>query len=262
MTPEMEANVVSAGRRFYAAGIIALGLQHFYNGDFVPVIVPSFPAWLPGQYFWTCVAGTGLVITGGAILVGKAARPAAVVLGSALLAVLVFRHIPGQLPKFRSLGAWTDAFKELTLSGGAFVAAASVRDPDRPRLDRGFLDFGCLALGITVAVFGVDHFLYTAFVASLVPTWIPGHVFWTYFCGVALIAAGVGMILRIRARLASGLLGSMIFAWLIVLHIPLAIRAPYGSNGNEWTSVYEALAFSGIAFILARLLPRRAASPN
>jgi hypothetical protein len=43
----------------------------------------------------------------------------------------------------------------------------------------------------------------------------------------------------------------MIFLWFIMLHIPRAIADPHSGNGNEWTSVFEALAFSGIAFLMA-----------
>ncbi len=112
---------------------------------------------------------------------------------------------------------------------------------------------GRFFLPITVITFGIDHFLYPEFVASLVPRWIPGPVFWTYFAAVALIAAGVAMIVNVLARWASILLGIMIFLWFLLLHIPRAIADPHSGNGNEWTSVFEALAFSGIAFILAAL---------
>jgi len=43
----------------------------------------------------------------------------------------------------------------------------------------------------------------------------------------------------------------MLFLWVIVLHIPRAIANPYVGNGNELTSVFEALAFSGIALGIA-----------
>jgi uncharacterized membrane protein len=258
----MEKRITGLGRLFYAIGIIGIGGQHFYNAEFVPVILPSLPASLQGQYFWTSLAGTGLIITGGAIAIGKGARAAAILLGAVLLALVIFWDIPHQVAtNLRSLGAWTNSFKALTLAGGALVAAASLPDAGSARWDRRFVSFGCYAIAITAAVFGVDHFLYVAFVASLVPAWIPGHVFWTYFCGAALIAAGLGMILRIKARLAAGLLGGMIFVWLLVLHIPLAIAEPRSGKGNEWTSVFEALAFSGIAFILSRVLPRTSAAP-
>jgi uncharacterized membrane protein len=260
LTEATEKRIILYGRLFYAMGIVALGLQHFYNADFIPVIVPSFPESLHGRFFWTCVVGMGLIITGAATMMGKAGRPAAILLGTALLALLVFRHIPVQAAaNFRSLGAWTGAFKDLTLAGGAFAVAATLPGEKSPSADRRFTSFGCFAMAITCAVFGVDHFLYVDFVASLVPSWIPWHVFWTYFCGAALVAAGAGMMLRIRARLASGLLAGMIFAWLLMLHIPRAIVQDYGSDlGNEWTSVFEALAFSGIALILSRTLPKAA----
>ena len=95
------------------------------------------------------------------------------------------------------------------------------------------------------------------FVASLVPAWIPGHAFWTYFAGTALIASGVAMITRIKARLAATMLGVMLLTWVLVLHIPRAIADPYSGIGGEWTSVFEALAESGIAFILGETLSER-----
>lgn len=260
MTPIAERRILALGRLFYALGIVGIGGQHFYNGDFVQVILPSFPTGIPGQYFWVLVAGFGLILTGGAIIIGVGARAAAILLGSVLLAVLVLRDIPYQVATSPgSIGAWTNCFKALTLAGGAFAAAASLPRQGSARLDRYFVTFGCLATAVTVATFGVDHFVYTAFVATLVPAWVPGPVFWTYFCGAALCAGGAGLILRIRARLAAGLLGAMIFAWLLMLHIPLAIADPHSGSGNQWTSVFEALSFSGIALILSRLLPTKAA---
>jgi hypothetical protein len=53
------------------------------------------------------------------------------------------------------------------------------------------------------------------------------------------------------ARLASLLVGVMIFLWVVMLHIPRAIADPYTNVGNEWASVFEALAFSGMALMLA-----------
>ena len=106
--------------------------------------------------------------------------------------------------------------------------------------------------------FGIDHFLYTEFVATLVPGWIPVSVFWTYFGAVALIGSGVCIMLKIKIRLVGILLGIMLFLWFIMLHIPRAIVDPNTEKGNEITSVFQALAFSGIAFLLATLSSRKA----
>jgi hypothetical protein len=99
--------------------------------------------------------------------------------------------------------------------------------------------------------FGLDHFFYTDGISTIVPNWIPWHIFWTYFAGVALIGSGVTIILKIQLKLSALLLSLMIFLWLIVLHIPRAIADPYSLQGNEVSSVFEAFGFSGIAYLIA-----------
>jgi hypothetical protein len=108
--------------------------------------------------------------------------------------------------------------------------------------------------------FGIDHFLYTDFVAKLVPGWIPWHVFWTYFGGVALIGSGVAIIFKIKLRVIALLQGTMLFLWFILLHVPDAITRPTFLKGNEVVSAADALGFSGTAFVIActvRLRERR-----
>jgi hypothetical protein len=46
----------------------------------------------------------------------------------------------------------------------------------------------------------------------------------------------------------------MLIIWFAILHIPRAIANPdNGGAGNEVTSVFQALAFAGIAFAIAYL---------
>jgi hypothetical protein len=66
------------------------------------------------------------------------------------------------------------------------------------------------------------------------------------------MAGGLGIILNIQRHLAANLLGIMIFIWFIILHIPRAMVDPHSGNGNEITSVFEALSFSGIALLIGR----------
>jgi hypothetical protein len=47
------------------------------------------------------------------------------------------------------------------------------------------------------------------------------------------------------------LLGAMIFIWVIILHIPKAIAASADDAGGEITSAFLALAYCGIAFVIA-----------
>jgi len=243
-------------RFFFAISLVAIAGQQLYCADFRPLIMTPWAAWMPGRLIWTWICSAGLIAVAIAIILEIKARSTAIVTGVVfLLFVLVF-HIPYQAANnLHFLGAWGDAFKELAYSGGCFIVAGSFPEE---QTTSGFINhaaklipFGKYFFCTTMIVFGFEHFIYPAFVATLVPNWIPGHLFWAYFGGVALIVAGLAIVLNIQANLAAALLGAMIFLWFILLHIPRAIIDPYSGNGNEWTSVFEVLGFSGIAFLIA-----------
>ena len=255
-------NLVKAGRWFFAVCLIGLAGQQFYYADFRPVFVPPWPGHIPGEAILAYLSSTALIGVALAILLEKKARTAMLILGGFFLALLLFCHIPYELmvdQASKHIGVWSNAFKELAFSGGAFAVAGSYPDDQLAvqkktaliRLLELFIPMGSLFFSITMIVFGIDHFLYVDFVATLVPDWIPGHLFWTYFAAVALIGSGLAIILRIRLKLVGILLGTMIFLWFIFLHIPRAAIAPPTDKGNELTSVFEALGFSGVAFIIA-----------
>jgi len=52
-------------------------------------------------------------------------------------------------------------------------------------------------------------------------------------------------------------LGTMIFTWFIILHIPRVIASSLSDMGDEITSALLALAYSGIAFVIAGATKRK-----
>jgi uncharacterized membrane protein len=112
---------------------------------------------------------------------------------------------------------------------------------------------GRVFVAISLVVFGVQHFIYGGFVATLVPAFMPGRLFWAYFVGVAFFAAAAGILYHLLARAAATMLGVMFFLFVLLLHIPRIIGN--SSNGNEWTSGFVALAMCGGAWILANAAP-------
>lgn len=69
-------------------------------------------------------------------------------------------------------------------------------------------------------VFGIQHYLYADFVATLVPSIFPYQQFWAYFTGAAMFLAGLAIMFNIKARLASLMLGLMILCFILLIHIP------------------------------------------
>lgn len=233
--------------------LLVFGLQHLIYGDFVTRVAPKLSAAANPHQAGAYLTGALLVIGGAAILYRGTARMAGLLLGAAILASFLLLYLP-LLTKTQFLGAlWTNARKALALSGAALLAAGSA---PRPEGRSGLLQFlehlipaAPYFLGAFLILTGIQHFLFAKFVATLVPTWIPGAVFWTYFAGVALIAGGLGMMIPFTRRLAAALTAIMIFLWLLLLHIPRALAAP--ADSNETTAVFEALAISAAAFLVA-----------
>jgi uncharacterized membrane protein len=242
------------GRVFYSAGLIGIGIQHFIFGDFISVILPGWPAWMPGRALLAYAAGTALIAAGVLMVARFHARMAGAVTGAAFLILVLLVDIPTQFRSWSGSGlTWADTFTAFSLCGGAWVLALTFGDQQSrvPRLLEKLMPFGRFFLPITMVVFGVEHFVYTSLVATLVPRWIPGRFFWTYFAGAALVAAGLALIVNIQARLAALLSGIMFFLWVVMLNLPRALADSSSGNGGEWTSVFEALASSGIVCMLA-----------
>jgi hypothetical protein len=102
----------------------------------------------------------------------------------------------------------------------------------------------------------MDHFLALAFIATLLPAWIPWHVFWVTFFGAAFIAAGLSIGLNFVQRWGAACIGLMFGIWVVTLHLPrvLGLYAIPGAprDPNEWSSLFIAIALWGGSWALAR----------
>jgi uncharacterized membrane protein YphA (DoxX/SURF4 family) len=71
-----------------------------------------------------------------------------------------------------------------------------------------------------IAAFGTEHFTLTKVIASLVPAWIPWHIFWAYFVGTCFIAAAFSLVTGVQRRLAAGLLALTFFLFVALMDAP------------------------------------------
>jgi uncharacterized membrane protein len=248
--------LLKTGRFFFAIAMALFGVQYFIYASSMKGPIPG-PPWIPGVHWLAWLTGFALVAIGFCIASGKIARFAATILGAALLLNILFLHAPGLLANIHNPGPWTSTFELLALGGGA-VVLASVMPPDvaTAQLSGNIVSrlatAGRLAFAIALVVFAVQHFLYARFIATLIPAWIPGHLFWAYFVGVAFVAAALAIAAKVQGKLAATLLGTMFILWVLFLHLPRVAASP--RNGNEVTSLCIALAMSGASFILAASL--------
>jgi uncharacterized membrane protein len=261
-------NLIKTGETFgrccIGIALVGFGIQHLVYAEFVTRLVPKLPAWIPGHSWLAWGFGAALIIGGLAVLSSKSARVTALLLGTTFLVSFVVCYSPLIVATPSDAGLWVNAGKALALAGCAFLVVSTSPTNPSPSLSsapiinvlKRFTRIGALFLGGFFAFCGVLHFIYVNAVVGLVPSWIPWHIFWTYFSGVALIAGGVGMNVRPTAKTAAGLSSLMIFLWLVLLHIPRAMADL--RNSNETTAVFEALAVAAGALLAAICAPQRA----
>jgi uncharacterized membrane protein len=105
-----------------------------------------------------------------------------------------------------------------------------------------------LCFAIPLAVFGAEH-LSGGIPLEAVPAYIPWRLFWVYFVGFALIAASLSIATQIQVRWSGLLLGTMMFLFVAMVHLPNALRV---GGRIPWTVVIREMSFGGGSWVLAR----------
>jgi uncharacterized membrane protein len=230
----MGQTLLPIGRILFALALIGLGVEHFIFGTFVTGRAPAWPEGTPGGPMWAYLSGLVFIATGLAALTGRYMRSAALVAAAVIAVWALARHVPSLFTEAFLSGAWTRAGKALAFTGGALAVAGYTVAPR-------------ICLGTFLVISGIQHFLFTKAVMSLIPAWFPGSpIFWAYFAGVALIAGGVGLMVPFTARAAAALSGLMLFSWFWIVHLPRTFVSV-----SDGIALFEALAFAGIAWMLA-----------
>jgi uncharacterized membrane protein len=100
-----------------------------------------------------------------------------------------------------------------------------------------------------LATFGAEHLVSARLIKELVPAWIPFHLFWTYFVGIALLCAALSLALNKCVRLAAPLLGTMFFLFVALIHAPNVVSHPH--DRFFWAIALRDLSFGAGAWALA-----------
>jgi uncharacterized membrane protein len=228
-------------RTVFALGIAGIGVQDVVRRELAAGLQPV-PAWLPARAALAVAIGAAIAAAAVAIALDLRGRSAARALAALLGLWVVAVHVPLLVGHLSRGSEWTVAFELLALAS----AAAVIGLPERPALGR-------LGYAISLPVFGVLHFVYRDYTASVIPGWIPGHMAWALITGVAHIAAGASLLVGWRVRLTAHLLAVMFGSWAVILHIP---RVAERDGANEWTSLLVAVAMCGGAWLIAEAAAR------
>jgi uncharacterized membrane protein len=137
--------------------------------------------------------------------------------------------------------------------GGAAIlivglAAVSWKTVREERGLEKLLPFGPVLFAVPMAVFSGDHFAFSRVVSTVVPSWMPWHLFWTYFVGTALIAASMSIAARRESQLAAAMLGIMLFLFVPMIHIPSYFATPFDKTRLTMVFRDSALGAGALSF--------------
>jgi uncharacterized membrane protein len=111
------------------------------------------------------------------------------------------------------------------------------------------LVLGPIFEAVALAMFAAEHFTAARDLMGIVPKWLPGPLFWTYFVGVAWLAAAVSLIAWREVRWSAA--GIALLMLIIVVTVSLPELPKHVHERFSWILTVRETSFAGGAMVLA-----------
>ena len=245
--------IIGPGHLLFALSLIGVGLWGLASGHFNG-LWPGVPKSFPQREVLAYVCGAAAVAGGLGLLLRRTGALAAGLLTVIWLVWdLAFRG-PAVVHAPLDAGIW-DGFgitAMLAITAWAlFAELAQGQAP--PSLSFAVGDSGLrivrILYGLVLIDFGIAHFGYLTFTASLVPAYLPDHVAWAEGTGLAYMAAGLAVLSGVLVRLAATLAIVQIAGFTVLVWAPILAggKATFG----DWSEGVVSLVLTAAAWVLA-----------
>ena len=204
---------LALGRVVFAVTLIAVGIAGLLTGDFVGVW-DGVPKGTPARAELAVVCAVVSLAAGAGLLWPRTALATA----RALLLYLVLWALlfKGRFVLTQPLteGTWQSLGENAVLVAGVWVLCEwDVR-------------VARVIYALAMIAFGLSHFVYVDLTTPLVPAWLPWHLGWAYFTGAAYLAAALGVLSGVWARLAAVLSTLQMGGFTLLIWVPMALSGP------------------------------------
>jgi uncharacterized membrane protein len=201
------------GRVVFAATLVAVGVAGLLAGDFVGVW-DGVPKGTPARAGLAVLCAVASLAAGAGLLWQRTALATA----RALLLYLVLWALlfKGRFVLSQPLteGTWQSLGENAVLVAGVWVLCEwDVR-------------IARVIYALAMIAFGLSHFVYVDLTTPLVPAWLPWHLGWAYFTGAAYLAAALGLLSGVGARLAAVLSTLQMGGFTLLVWVPMALSGP------------------------------------
>jgi uncharacterized membrane protein len=244
---------IRPSRAIFAAAIIGLGICTLIYGNAASIWMP-IPKTLPGRPVVVYICAFTMLGTGIGLLLRAFVIFACRVLLPFVLLWLALLKLPGLLRHPLVMVPWETFGETAAVSAGVWCLFAAHAGAWEQR----HLKFAVGQRGIRVArllfiaalpMFGLAHFAYLDFTASLVPKWMHYPLGWTYLTGAGSLAAAAGMLFAIYPRLAVNLEAAMLWIFTLLVWVPTVVSAP--NNQDDWSELLTSWSIAAGAWLVA-----------
>jgi len=241
--------IITKGQILFGVVVAALGVDNLVCAHF-GLKLPGVP-WVPVNPLFAYVSGAAFIAAGVSIAANLQSRMMAALLGYLFMGFALFRALPLVVAHPADWSVYGVLFEAVALGASAWTLvqvlprASSQRESVLGKVTVA----GPYLFAVSLVFFGGIHFFVARIIASLIPAWIPGSLFWTYLTGTALIVSGISIAMRKLDRWAGFLLGVMFLLWVAILHSPRVAADLH--NADEWSSAFIALGMCAGSWIVA-----------
>lgn len=247
---------------FFAISVASVGIWSLVYGALGPPGL-TVPDWMPAGVLWSDLFALCLLAFSAGLLVPRLARVSTLAIG-AFEVLWAIVDVPPILAAPLSLGSWYGLIEALTCCAATGILYAEWRrERGTAGLDgaAGSMRAARVVFGWSCVFYGVSHFVYADYTASMVPLWLSAPLALAYLTGAGHLAAGVALIVGILPRLAATLEAVMMTLFGLMVWVPSFFTVPRPSWAtppeNQWLELVVNLLLASSAFVVAASLRDR-----
>lgn len=249
-------SVIGIGHALMAIGMAALGFITLRYKGFALVWQPV-PNTVPGYDYLVIGSGVLLILLSIATLVVAIARPAAMLTVIYFLSFWVLPQAIHVAENATSLGRYVGCAEALAVTAGSLQLYQLMRNQV---VSDAWLAITITSVrrvfGIACVVFGISHFLFGEFTATMIPGCLPAHLTLVYLTGGIHFASGTCLLLNVYHRFASVTEAVMMTTFVVLIHLPsVGASPPFDWAPNlqvQVTALFWATLLTGAAWVIVQ----------